>query len=420
VADEPTWEDLFGQRPDDSVVPPRSDPPTLQRPVQPAPSAQPSRRSLKDSQASAPPPPRRRRPEKRRRRRRPVAIIIVIVLILGLAGGGAAFVWAGFGPQIKQALGMDGPNDYTGAGDGQAATVTIVQGQIGSDIAKSLQKAGVTKSVAAFYDLLLKQASQPNFQPGTYKLQKQMSAASALSRLLDPSNRVVSRVVIPEGKTLPQFLAILSKGTGVPLKNLQAAAKNYVALGVPKKAPSLEGFLFPATYQFDPGLSAKTILQRLVHRMYQALDQAGVAPANRLTVLTKASIVQKEGGSTKDFYKVARVFQNRLNKPMNLESDATVAYGTGSSRIATTKAQRLDKKNKYNTYANPGLPIGPIANPGDAAIDAVLHPAAGHWLYFTLVNGYTGKTVFSDTLAEHNVAVAEYGRWLAAHPGFDK
>jgi UPF0755 protein len=371
-----------------------------------------SRRTISTEPA---PPSRRSRPPRRRRSR---AWIWILAILVVFGGTGSFVVWNAFGPQIRTVLGLEGATDYTGSGNGQVATVTIIQGQNGSDIAHSLQLAGVTKTSKVFYDLLLKQPTV--FSPGTYKLEKQMSAKAALADLVNPANRVISKVVIPEGKTLPQFLAILSKGTGVPLKDFQAAAKNYTALGVPKKAPSLEGFLFPATYQFDPGLPAKTILQRLVNRMYQSLNAAGVKPADRLHVLTLASIVQKEGGSTKDFYKVARVFQNRLDKPMNLESDATVAYGTGSTKIATTKAQRLDASNRYNTYANPGLPIGPIANPGDAAIKAALHPAAGPWFYFTLVNGYTGQTVFSTTLAQHNVAVVKYQTWLAAHPGFDK
>jgi UPF0755 protein len=338
------------------------------------------------------------------------------LLVIGAVGSYA--VWSAFGPQIRHVMGWNPPIDYTGTGDGQPATVTIVSGQIGSDIAASLAKAGVTKTTAAFYDLLLKQTKPPIFEPGTYKLQKEMSAKSALVQLLDPKNRVVSNVVIPEGMTLTQILAKLSTGTGVPLADLQTAAKDYTALGVPKAAPSLEGFLFPATYQFDPGTPAKTILLRMIARMNQSLKTHGVSKANELKVLTLASIIQKEGGSTKDFYKVSTVFHNRLDQGIHLQSDATVSYGAHSAKIETTAAQRADASNKYNTYAHAGLPVGPIAAPGDAAIDAALHPAKGKWLYFVLVNGKTGETVFSNTLAEHNVAVAQWQAWLRAHPGY--
>jgi UPF0755 protein len=344
---------------------------------------------------------------------------VVLAFIVVVAGIGT-YGYATYGAQIRTALGIHGPIDYTGSGDGKPATVTILSGQIGGDIAKSLAKAGITKTSTAFYDLLLKETTQPDFQPGTYKMQKQMSAKAALASLLNPKNRVESNVVIPEGLTLPQVFAALAAGTGIPVADFQAAAKDYTAFGIPKQAPSLEGFLFPATYQFGPGLSAKTILQDMVDRMNQSLASHGVSAADELKVLTLASIIQKEAGSTTNFYKVSRVFTNRLEQGMDLQSDATVSYGAGSKTIETTNAQRADANNPYNTYVHPGLPIGPIAAPGDTAIDAALHPVAGKWLYFVLVNGYTGATVFSDTLAEHNVAVVQWQTWLRAHPTFGK
>jgi UPF0755 protein len=343
----------------------------------------------------------------------------LLAFVLVVAGVGV-YGYNTYGTQIRSVLGIHGPIDYTGNGNGKPATVTILSGQIGGDIAKSLAKAGITKTAAAFYDLLVTEKTQPEFQPGTFKLQKQMSAKAALAALLNPKNRVVSDVVIPEGLTLPQVFAALVAGTGVPLADFQAAAKDYTAFGVPKQAPSLEGFLFPATYQFDPGMSAKAILQAMVDRMNQSLASHGVSQANELKVLTLASIIQKEAGSTTNFYKVSRVFTNRLQQGMDLQSDATVSYGAGSKTIETTNAQRADANNPYNTYVHPGLPIGPIAAPGDTAIDAALHPVAGSWLYFVLVNGYTGETVFSDTLAEHNVAVLQWQAWARAHPTFGK
>jgi UPF0755 protein len=418
---EPSWEDLFGtpaepQTPEVQRVAGQPTIPTLE-------SNQPkSRRALRESEGrvrQAPPTRDGGGPRKPRRRGPFIALGVVLVFVI-VVGGVGLYGWNTYRPQIEKVLGIQPPIDYKGTGDGQPATVTIVSGQIGSDIAKSLAKAGITKTTAAFYDLLVKEKIQPNFLPGTFKMQKQMSAKSALASLLDPKNRVISDVVVPEGKTLPQVLSILSTGTGVPLAELQAAAKNPTAYGVPKGAPSLEGFLFPATYQFDPGLPAKTILQRMVDRMNESLKANGVSKADELKVLTLASVIQKEGGNTKDFYKVSRVFHNRLQQGIHLQSDATVSYGAGSKTIDTTAAQRADLSNKYNTYAHPGLPIGPIAAPGDAAIKAELHPVAGSWLYFVLVNGYTGKTVFSTTLAQHNVAVAQWQAWSRAHPNFGK
>jgi UPF0755 protein len=206
----------------------------------------------------------------------------------------------------------------------------------------------------------------------------------------------------------------------VSIDDFKAAAADYKSFGIPAEAPSLEGYLFPATYTFDPGLSAKQILQTMVDRMFKSLDAAGVAPADRHKVVTLASIIQKEGGSVTDFYKVSRVFTNRLNKGMLLQSDATVSYGAGGTTISTTAAQRADATNPYNTYAHPGLPVGPISAPGDDAIDAAINPVDGTWLYFVLVNGKTGETVFSNTVAEHNAAVKQWQAWLKANPDWQQ
>lgn len=354
-------------------------------------------------------------PEKPKRRLTWLWVLIVL-FVLGAAGAGV--IYSAFGPQIRHVMGWEPSVDYTGTGDGQAATITILPGQLGSDVADSLAKAGVTKTPAAFYDLLLKQKKAPTLFPGTYKLQKQMSAQSALTALSNPANRVVSKVVIPEGYTLQQILARLNSKTGVPLTDLQTEAKNYTQFGVPAAAPSLEGFLFPATYEFSPGTTAKVELQTMVTRMDESLKSHGVAPADELKVLTLASIIQKEGGTNADFYKVSRVFTNRLAVGMPLQSDATVSYGAGTKTIATTGAQRADASNLYNTYAHAGLPIGPIASPGDTAIDAALHPVAGPWIYFVLVNGYTGETVYSTTAAGQAAGVKQWQAWLKAHPGY--
>jgi UPF0755 protein len=421
---EPSWEDLFGEpeqprQPETPKVAGAPSIPTLETPQAG------SRRARRESEGRRTRPERATRPSSRRSdgngprkpRRRFAVLWVLLAFVLVVTGVGVYGVHT-YGPQINKLFGIQAPIDYKGNGDGKPATVTIVSGQIGGDIAKSLAKAGITKTAAAFYDLLIKQKTQPQFDPGTYKLQKQMSAKAALASLLDPKNRVVSNVVVPEGKTLPQVLAILSTDTGISLADFQAAAADYKTFGLPAGAPSLEGFLFPATYQFDPGLTAKVILQRMVARMNQSLAADGVTKSNELSVLTLASIVQKEGGNVKDFYKVSRVFHNRLAQGIHLQSDATVSYGAGSKTIATTAAQRANLANRYNTYAHAGLPIGPISAPGDDAIKAALHPVAGPWLYFVLVNGYTGATVFSTTLAQHNVAVAQWQAWLRAHPGF--
>ncbi|CAN5534215.1 endolytic transglycosylase MltG [soil metagenome] len=434
-AAEPSWDDIFrpaGAAPQRPVTPASPEPVSPEHPnarlsdpfavaaaeaeaAQNTPSAagQPqTRREAREAAGRVSAPQRSwEAPKKKRRLGRLWALLAVFVLIIG----GGVTGWALFEPQIRHVLGWEAPIDYTMTGDGSKVTVVIQSGDIGSDVAKTLEQAGVTKTFDAFYKLLLKNPSV-TFEPGSYQLQKQMSAASALSALQDPKNKIIHVAVIKEGVSAQSAFVQLASATGLPLADFQAAAKNYSALGVPADAPSIDGFLFPATYTFDPGVTATQVLQQLVTTMLTHLDKAGVAPADRLRVVTLASIVQRESGpSVSDMHKIARVFRNRLDTGMRLQSDATVAYGTGHvERVTTTSAERADASNKYNTYANDGLPIGPIGLPGDDAIDSALHPTAGPWLFFVAVDLKTGETVFSTTVAEHTAAVKQWQAWCRA------
>ena len=351
------------------------------------------------------------------KRRRRIRGLVVFVVVIALLVAGGAFAYAQFKPQIAAVAEMFGGKqaapDYSGSGSG-SVDVTIVQGQNGSDIAKTLQQRGVTKTYSAFYDLLLSTKPDPVFQAGVWSLKKQMSAAAALEALQDRGNRLSNTAVITEGMGEATILPRLADATKVPLADLTAASADLASFGVPSEARNLDGFLFPATYQFDPGLSAHDVLKILVDRSFQAYDQAGVASADRFRVATLAALIQKEAGSTDDMPKVARVFQNRLDQGMLLQSDATVAYGAGVQRVFTTDAERADAGNAYNTYVHPGLPVGPIGNPGDAAIQAALNPEPGTWLFFSAVNLQTGETVFSTTEAEHEAAVKQLQQWCRA------
>jgi len=411
VADEPSWDEIFSSQP----------PPTGAGVPSAATPAPQSRREARersngkilservDEHGLVP----------RKKPRRSLAWLWVLLSIVVVLGAASAAVWFNFQPQIEKVLGIEAPNDYTGGGTGKVV-VTIENNQIGGDVAKTLAAQGVTRSSAAFYKLLLVQDPQVTFHPGSYQLKNHMSAKAALAALMDPVNRVSTRLSVPEGTTVKGIIARLGKlseSTGVSQAQLEAAAADYKSFGLPAEAPSLEGYLFPATYTIEPGKSAKQILQAFVIEMFKRLDAAGVAPADRHRVLTLAALTQKEGGPAADFPKVARVWENRIAKGMKLQSDATVAYGAGLTSINTTSAQRADTGNPYNTYANPGLPVGPISNPGDQAISATLKPTAGNWLYFVVVNCSTGETAFSDTFAQQQAATAQLGVWLKANPG---
>lgn len=361
-------------------------------------------------------PPRHGRGHGPRRRIWPWLLAILLVVLLAIGGAGW-WAYSTYPDQVKSLFGWS--NDYAGSGTG-TVEVKIKPGDLGSDVADTLVADGVTKTRAAFYDLLVATSPEPSLQPGTYRLKEHMSAKSALAALEDPSNRIQAVVAIPEGSTAAQILRLTASATGKPLSELQAIAKDPTSLGVPKSAPNIEGWLFPATYTFQPGVTSRAMLQQMVDRMKQALDQAGVPSAKRQQVLTLAGLVQKEGnGDASEDAKVARVFLNRIAQGMPLQSDATVSYGAGGTTVVPTKKQYAND-NRYNTYLHKGLPAGPISSPGDTAIQAALHPASGSWLYFVTVNLATGETVFSDTLAQHDKAVAQFSRWLNAHPSYKK
>lgn len=350
-----------------------------------------------------------RKPRKRGRWIPWVATLVVFLL----AGGGVAWYgWSTYEDQIRDLFGWQLPNDYEGSGNGTEVVVVIQAGDIGYNVAQKLEAAKVTMTFDAVYDYLVENPDI-GFEPGNYTLQERMSAASAVAALNDPANRIINSVTIPEGTAAVDAYALLAAGTGLTVDDFTAAAADYVAYGVPAESPSIDGWLFPATYQFDPGVTAPQVLQRLVTEMLTRLDSAGVAPEDRFDTVRLASIIQREAGqNVDDMAKIGRVFLNRIDIGMHLESDATVAYGTGNTHtVWTTDAERADASNLYNTYANAGYPVGPIGNPGDAAINGAVNPADGPWLFFVPINLKTGETVFSETADQHEAAVQQLRAW---------
>ncbi|RUR00726.1 endolytic transglycosylase MltG [Labedella endophytica] len=353
-------------------------------------------------------------PREKRSRRGLVGTIITLLVVAGLVASGV-YVWNTFEPQIRSVMGWEEPNDFTGTGSGEVL-VTIADGETGTDIARTLASSGVTKTVDAFYDLLLAEGDVV-FQPGVYRLAEEMSARSALDALQDPANKIERTAVIREGLTGATIIEELSAATDIPVADFEAAVADPTAYGVPASAVSMEGWLFPATYTFDPGLTAEQVVQTLVDRTVSSLDSAGVPVEDRERVLTIASIIQREARQSDDFYKVSRVIQNRLDVGMRLEMDSTAQYGVDeASGSVWSSAEALDSVNAWNTYQRDGLPVGPIASPGDIAIDAAMNPADGSWIFFVTVNLNTGETVFTNTIAEHEAAVAQLRSWCADNP----
>lgn len=356
-----------------------------------------------------------RREARQRKSKRGAGFIAGIVIgSLVLVGGGAYAGWTVFETQIRNVLGL-GPADFEGTGTSPTVLVTIKDGDYGDAVAQKLFDAGVTKSFAAVYEILLADSSIV-FTPGTYELKTGMSAASALAIISDEKNRKIWKVTIPEGLIITDVIARLSEGTGIPLADFDAVIHDTASFRLPEGVETIEGYLFPATYEFEFGSTAHEIVAKMVSTMDAQLFDLGVLGADKHAILTMASIVQREAGSNMDdFGKVARVFYNRLDDGWKLESDATVTYGTGNfDSVWTTDAERADASNLYNTYVHEGLPVGPIGAPGLVALQAAVNPTKGPWYFFVPVNLKTGETQFSVTHAEHSAGVRKLKTWCAA------
>jgi UPF0755 protein len=330
--------------------------------------------------------------------------------VIALLGFGA---WAGLRPVIAS---FNQPTDYPGPGTGQVQVV-VPDGASGQAIGQVLQTDGVVLSVKGFVQAYSNNPRSSSIQPGTYRLRRQMTSAAAIDALLTDTNRLLDRVTIKEGARAADLPKLIAAKTEISEGDLQAALKDPAAIGLPPEAQGdPEGWLFPATYDVQPNTTATTLLHDMVAKTVAILDAKGVKPADRRTVLVKASLVQAEAKHPQDFGKIARVFDNRLKIGMKLQLDTTVHYATGDFKVATT-LKETQVNSPYNTYLHAGLPPGPIDNPGETAIDAVLDPTPGKWLYFVAVNPDTGLTKYAETPGQFAAIKQEYENWAKAHPG---
>jgi UPF0755 protein len=347
---------------------------------------------------------------RRRRRRRTWLILLISLVVVGGAVGGA---WLGLKPLIAS---LTAPDDWTGDGTG-SVTVQIPPGASGSGMGSLLAKAGVVKTAKAFSKAYSADTRAQGIQPGAYQMRKHMSAAVAVKLLLDPASRLTVKVAIPEGRRASQILDLIAKQTKLSRADLDAAAKDTTGIGLPAEAKGkLEGYLFPATYSFTPGVTATEVLRRMIAQEQAEMNRLGVAAQRQSDILIEASLVQAEAGRIADMPKIARVLQNRLDRGIKLSLDTTVHYATGKFTLTTTEKD-TQIHSPYNTYWVPKLPVGPICSPGAEAIKAVLEPAPGPWLYFTTVNPSTGETEFATTLAQKAAMDAKFRAWQKAHPG---
>jgi UPF0755 protein len=302
------------------------------------------------------------------------------------------------------------PTHFSGMGAGTPRTVYIKPKTGVQEIAQTLWEAGVIRNRWSFLALAYMQGSPTRLKAGEYEFTHGMSLREILQKL--EAGRVVThQVTIPEGFTARDIARLLAGEKLVDADHFMALVTDSQFVGdLGVRGESLEGYLFPDTYRLTRGMGEAEILRTMVTRFRQAVPKDLGAQARRLgldahSVVTLASLIEKEATLDSERPLVAAVFYNRLRRNMPLQSDPTAVYGVPRPRRRITSLD-LKRKTRYNTYLKAGLPPGPIANPGVASLQAALNPARVSYLYFVAKND--GSHFFSRTLEQHAEAVRKY------------
>ncbi len=284
-------------------------------------------------------------------------------------------------------------------------------------VATRLQKHHLISSQLWFRMLGKLTGADRKIQPGEYELHAGLKPTEILDRL-EEGKVFYHSVTIPEGYTVRQIATVLSGKELIDYERfIQLTQDPNFIKTLDLDVPRLEGYLFPDTYFFPRAIPEEEIIQTFVHRLWKAfppelIDRAKEVKMSVQEVLTLASVVEKETGLSQERSMVAGVFHNRLNQNIPLQSDPTVIYAI-EDFDGNIRKRDLSIDSPYNTYRVRGLPPGPIANPGEAAIRAVLYPTPSDYVYFVSRND--GSHQFSVTLAEHNRAVEKYQKKRRKH-----
>ena len=240
-------------------------------------------------------------------------------------------------------------------------------------------------------------------QVGSYRLSGSMSIPQIIDHL--KAGKVIThQLVIPEGLTVADVGELWEKGGfGTTAAFNEAASSPTWQRSYNIEAETLEGYLFPNTYQFPDGAPAETLIQTMLDEFdrrwtAEMSDEAKALGFSRHEIITLASIIEAEARVADERPLISSVFHNRLGRGWKLQADPTALYGVGNPDRPPTAAD-LRINSPYNTYLHKGLPPGPICNPGIASILAALRPASADYMYFVAIGG--GKHYFSKTLREH-------------------
>jgi UPF0755 protein len=289
--------------------------------------------------------------------------------------------------------------------------VVVPNGTNFHEICRILEDNGIIRDRRSFYLYARLQNAIPKVKAGEYEVHTRMTPAQVLHKLMQ-GDVIQYPITIPEGYNLYQVGEVLAQAKVCRKEAFLEKAKDpKLIASLDVEGESLEGYLFPDTYNFPKGYGEEAIIRQMVGRfkaVYAPLARrAEKMGLSQREVVILASMIEKEAMDDQDRRMISAVFHNRLQRGMALQSDPTAVYGVKASNQRITRGDLL-RRTPYNTYQLIGLPKGPIANPGLQSLEAVLYPAEGDYLYF--VAKHDGTHYFSSTLAEHNRAVAKYQR----------
>lgn len=292
-------------------------------------------------------------------------------------------------------------------------TLEVKKGEGLKAIALSLKQKGVIENEHIFIAYVMYEGLQDDLKAGEY-LFENGSTMSDVAEKLASGDVVLYRVTIPEGLTVIEIGELLEDKNVIKkdefLDLVNTEELRIELLG--KDSAGFEGYLFPDTYSYNKGVTAKELIVMMVSRFGKVFG--GLEPMrlnSSLTdheIITLASIIEKETGAPNERDLVSAVFHNRLRIGMKLDSDPTVIYGMGEQYDGRLTRRDLKKHTDYNTYMIKGLPPGPIANPGRDSIVAALNPAEVDYFYFVSKGDGSGEHNFSTNYRQHQRAVSEY------------
>lgn len=292
--------------------------------------------------------------------------------------------------------------------EGKNTLFTISPGQGFSKINYRLHKNGFIENPSFFHRYVQLKGKLTSFKAGTYEILNGMTVDEVLQELTE-GQPLLSKVTIPEGKNLYEIAKLLEKNNICKEADFIAAAKNTTLIKTLNiKAPSIEGYLYPETYKFVPKTNPNKVIDTMVKTFINKTKNLDFSKSSlsKHEVIILASIVEKETGAGWERPIIAGVYLNRLKRPMRLQADPTTIYGIWETYNGNLRKRHLLEKTAYNTYKINGLPLGPIANPSTAAINAVLDPKSHKFLYFVSRND--GTHVFTPTYKDHLKAVREF------------